>query len=311
MHYLLSIRFAHPKARLFGLALITLCVTAGFTARPVEAQLQAHISTSRGCLETGQNAVFAIGEYQTAFITMSSDTFEEANATLYILRNTGFISVIGFGTLPTNVTFGIAAHVGPAVGLHQLRLKASTSGVSDIDTCTFRVVSGSITQTPLATRTPTPTRTVTRTRTPSATPNLTPPAAALEPHIRTDRGCDQTGDNPVYFVGEPITVHFDIGSDTLNFANATVFDILPNGFSNALSFGTLATNQTYVFHATNAPPTGTETLRLRASAFGYASVSSDCSFTVAYAPTRTRTPTRTGTPTRTATATATATPDEP
>ena len=169
----------------------------------------------------------------------------------------------------------------------------------------------------MATATATSTATTTSTATPTNTPtvNTTPPtvtpAAALQPHITTDRGCEETGQHPTFTVGEPITVSFDIASGVVSQAQATLFDILDNGFVNVVSFGFVATNQPHTFHATVAPPLGVEVLKLRASAFGVPSASTFCSFSVVPVPTRTRTPTRTATRTPTnpiPVATATATP---
>ena len=227
---------------------------------------------------------------------IDSATFTQANATLFVIKPNGFVSVFGLGSLMTNQGFALAARVGAPTGLHELLLTARAGTVSSARSCTFDVLNVPTTPPPTATTTSTP-------------------AAALEPHITTDRGCEETGQHPTFTVGEPITVSFDIASDVVSHAGATLFDILANGLVNVFSFGFVATNHPYTFHATVAPPTGLEVLKLRASAFGVPSASSFCSFSVVPMPSRTRTPTRTATrtptnpvPVATATPTPTATP---
>jgi hypothetical protein len=266
-------------------------VAARATAMP-DWQLQARLTTNKGCFETGDAPTFIVGERLIVSLHIDSATFTQANATLFAIKPNGFVSVFGLGSLMTNQGFALATRVGAPAGLHQLLLTARAGTVSSTRSCTFEVLNVPTTPPPTATTTSTP-------------------AAALQPHLTTDRGCEETGQHPTFTVGEPITVSFDIASDVVSQADATLFDILANGFVNTFSFGFVATNQPHTFHATVAPPTGVEVLKLRASAFGVPSASSFCSFSVVPVPSRTRTPTRTATRTPTnpiPVATATATP---
>ncbi len=269
--------------------------------------LLALLTTNKGCLERGDEATFTVGEAIIVTLRIRSATLSQANATLFAIKPNGFISVFGLGTLMTNQIFSLAAQVGPPAGFHQLLLSARAHGVTSMRSCTFNVVSDTTTAT--ATSTPTATETPTAA---STTPTSTP-AAALQPHITTSRGCEETGQHPMFSIGEPITVSFDIASDVVSQTRATVFDTLSNGFVNVFSFGTVATNQVNSFNGSIAPPTGLEILQLRASSFGVPSATSFCSFSVVPVPTRTRIPTRTQTrtptvPVATATPTPTATP---
>ena len=301
-----------PARRRSSLSLIGFCVAAavfvhaGRAAADVPSQLHPRLTTNKGCLETGDNPTFAVGEKVIVFLGIDSPTLDRANATLFSIRSSGFATAFVLGSLVTNATYALTARAGLPEGVHQLKLKASAGLDVAFRTCSFNVVSSG---TPQPTKTPTDTRTATPTRTP--TPVMSPPSGALEPHITTNRGCKETGDDPVFLVGDPITVSFDIGSDSLPFAKATLFDFLANGFVNVFGFGNVTTNDTHHFNAFVAPPTGMETLKLRAQATGFDSASSTCSFTVSFSapyPTHTKTPTRTPTVTSTSTPTPTATP---
>jgi hypothetical protein len=137
---------------------------------------------------------------------------------------------------------------------------------------------------------------------------------ALNPHITTARGCVETGDNPVYFVGESFSATYSITSAVYASAQATVFDVLADGQVAIFVQGAVFTNQSVPLRGTISPPLGQETLQLQASHAGATTVVARCSFQVAAAPTasptRTRTPslTPTETPTRTPTRTATSPP---
>lgn len=142
------------------------------------------------------------------------------------------------------------------------------------------------------------------------TPTPSPPPFSI--YLTTSRGCFETGQNPVYGVGELIKVSFRMGSSAVTKANATLFDVTP-GRVRVLSFGELSTNVIYAFAARIAPPTGIEQLVLRASAVGARTTQRSCSFAVVdapppgetFTPTATRTPTMTRTPRNTATPTST------
>ena len=278
-------------------AIVALCLAA--SAAPAQTptpspfpDLHVSITTNKGCLEKGNAANFVIGESIIIFLRIGSTTFSQADTTLFSIKSNNLVSAFNLGSLPTNVVIGLAAQVGPPAGIHQLLAVASADSVVSSRSCSFNVTDTTSTPTP----TPTPTNTGTMTSTP-ATPT---PGGALRPHITTNRGCDETGEFPIFYVGEGITVSFDVDSNVVSQANATLYDITQVG-TNVIWLGTVLTNVTYSFGALVAPPTGPETLKLRASAFGLLSASSSCSFTVRYFPTRTPTSTRTRTPTRTPT----------
>ncbi len=137
-------------------------------------------------------------------------------------------------------------------------------------------------------------------------------AQALDPHISTDRGCIEGGQNPVYLIGESLQGTYRINSTVVGQAQATVFDILADSTVNLFLQRAVFTNQTLSFTGTVAPPAGQEQLQLRATASGFDPQVERCSFVVAVAPSATVTGTRTATIARTATSTrttiATATP---
>jgi hypothetical protein len=126
-------------------------------------------------------------------------------------------------------------------------------------------------------------------------------AQVLAPTVTTNKGCRETGQNPVFSIGERINVSFRIGSASTAHASASIFDHTTDGRLVILSFGTVSTNQTFTFAARVAGPAGDEQLILRAVAGSASANSSPCTFTVGGAPPATITPhvTRTPTPTRT------------
>jgi hypothetical protein len=239
--------------------------------------LAPHVSTNKGCLEFGDTAEFAIGESLTVFLRVDSPNVSHVQATLFSIRDS-IVTVIQLGSIPTNIPAALLAQVGQPEGIHQLILKAQSDGVTKQRTCSFRVT-GFSTRTPKATSTATPTPTPTFTPNGTATPTATG-GAALHPEVSTDRGCNETGQQPVYHLGELITVSFEVDSDVVPLVSATLFDILNNGFVNVFPLGILASNQLYSFTARIAPPLGIEKLKLRASAPGVPSASAFCTFTV-------------------------------
>jgi hypothetical protein len=261
---------------------VLLVVAAGAVAARASAQtptptpqLRVHLSTNKGCLEFGDAAEFAIGEQLVAFLRIDSPTVSQAAATLFALKD-NTVTAIQLGEVPTNLPFALLARVGPPPGIHTLVLRASTDGVVRQRSCSFRVVGAG---TPTASRTVTPTPTPTGTPAVTATPTITP-NAALRPHLTTNRGCEETGQDPVFHLGEPITVFFDVASGVVSHASAILDDILANGFINEIPLGILATNHPYRLDAIIAPPTGVEQLKLRVHAFGVPSASISCSFSV-------------------------------
>jgi hypothetical protein len=271
--------------------------------------LRPYLTTDRGCLETGGPATFALGDDIIIFLGASSSTVSQAKATLFLSKPNGTVAIFGLGSIITNATYGFVGRVGAPLGVHRLGLKVSAGGVTSRRSCSFNVVDPSVTRTPTATRTTTRIPTPTRTPTIGSPPPSVTPGGALRPRIKTNRGCEETGDAPVFRVGEIITLSFGVDSGNVAFARGTIYDVLANGQLNLIPVGTLVTNRTYSLRAGVAPPIGRETVRLRASVGTVSAISDDCSFAVIATSSRTRTPTRTATATRTRpTASPTATP---
>jgi hypothetical protein len=137
-----------------------------------------------------------------------------------------------------------------------------------------------LTHTPTATRTPTASRTVTPTRTSTNTP--TPFLAA---QLTTNRGCLETGNNPVFTVGEQATIFFRVdgfsGGMTIAEADVEIFDFINGIPVGSFDLGVQPTGQTLGFQVTVTPPTGTETLNLVAEGGqGPLIAEAQCSFQV-------------------------------
>ncbi len=135
-------------------------------------------------------------------------------------------------------------------------------------------------------------------------------AQALDPQLATNKGCQETGQDPSFAVGEQIRVTFRIDSSSLSEAAASILDYTPDGRIAIISFGAVATNRTYSFLGRIGGAAGVETLVLRATSPGVTTQRSSCTFTVAGgtpAATRTSTRTRTPTPSRTPQGSATVT----
>ncbi len=269
-----------------------------------------HITTSRGCLETGDHPVYLIGEAISVSFRIDSTAVSSAGATLVDRLPNGGAGVASLGQVATNATYSFGARIAPPTGVETLELKATSASVpSAKGYCSF-IVAGSTTpaptSTPRATRTPTPTYAATATPVAS----FTPAPNALSPMIRTNRGCIEAGDDAVFAIGETILISFNISSHLPELAVVSIWDTLPNGQVNDFPFGLLSTNANYRFRGRIAPPTGVERLQLRARRypFGSGTATNDCSFRVVSSLPATPTRTTTATPTATATATATATP---
>src|SRR5262249_41959606 len=158
---------------------------------------------------------YAVGENIDIKFRIGSDAVSHASATLFDILPDGRVFVFGLGSLLTNVTYVSRNKVAPPLGIEQLLLSASAPGVNTTQrSCSFRVVSAQTPtpQTPLPTGTPTPTPTITDTppsKTPTRTRTVTAtPIAGLTGSIRTNRGCIEDGDNPVFATGEGISVIF-------------------------------------------------------------------------------------------------------
>jgi hypothetical protein len=107
-------------------------------------------------------------------------------------------------------------------------------------------------------------------------PTAPPPTTGLQAFIRTDRGCQETGENPIYSVGEQITVSFRV--DGVAQALVTIEDIMESGERQIVFQQIVPGNQLLQLTGQIVPPTGRETLRLTAQV-GQQSVVSECSFT--------------------------------
>lgn len=107
-------------------------------------------------------------------------------------------------------------------------------------------------------------------------PTAPPPMTGLQAFIRTDRGCQETGENPIYSVGEQIIVSFRV--DGVAQALVTIEDIMDSGERQIVFQQWVAGNQLLQLTGQIVPPTGRETLRLTAQV-GQQSVVSECSFT--------------------------------
>ncbi len=293
-----------------GLGLLTLW-TCCIAVRPAPAltpppapDFELQLTTNRGCLEDGDNPIYLIGQPITVSFRIGSPTAASANATIFDILANGQVSALSFGAVSTNQTRAVSATVGPPTGVEHLTLRASRIGYSTTRrTCSF-VVASSVT--------PGPTRTRTPTRTPTVNPPITAtPANALSGEIRTNRGCNETGDNPVFAVGDAIAVSYRINSARMPKALASIRDNLPGDVANLFSFGLVQTNVPHQFDGRIAPPMGLEVLELRgAPPFGSAATLAECSFTVVgrpAVPTRTPTPSRTAAPMASVTATPTPT----
>lgn len=107
----------------------------------------------------------------------------------------------------------------------------------------------------------------------------TPGSVGLVARLATDRGCVETGQNPVYFDGDPIEVRYRADGPAGS-AVATLEDHLPGGAVRTLLRRTIATGLDQVYASRVSPPIGTELLRLTVEAGGFSSEAS-CSFQVA------------------------------
>lgn len=201
-------------------------------------------------------------------------------------------------SLPTaTLTATVSATATPTLsGTQTVTATAATATVTRTGTRTATGTrSATVTMTASATRTPTVTRTSTRTptatrtasatRTVTATRTSTPtPSPFLSAQIATGRGCAETGQNPVYQVGESLNVLFRIdgySGGPIAQATATISDYTNGMLSGVINLGAQPTGVTLLFNAGVEPPAGTETLVLSAEAPGTGlSAQGQCSFQV-------------------------------
>jgi hypothetical protein len=158
------------------------------SATPV-ADLSGQIATNRGCRETGDPAVFSIGEQVFITFRIDSATAPRANASIVDSRPNGVQTILSLGSVPTGVPLSFAGQVGPPPGVHTLQLRSGgLSGGARLATCSFTVSDGVPPTTRTATRTTTPTHppTPTRTRIPTRTatrPSATCAGACAQPGL--------------------------------------------------------------------------------------------------------------------------------
>jgi hypothetical protein len=275
---------------------IAACCAAAVPARAAAApQFDLSLTTSRGCIEDGDNPVYTVGETVTVTFRVGSAVVAAANTSIFDVLADGRVGVISFGTIATNQTRAFTARIGPPTGLEKLVLQADAFGVQRTQKpCSFTVVSST---TPAMSKTPTPTRTPRPTG--SMTP--TPGGGDLSAEVHTNRGCLETGDTATFAIGEQIVVTFRLDSATIPQAKATLADIQPNGSVTIFDFGTIPTNIPFAIAGRVGSPNGTKVLQLRGKANGVPTAVANCSFRVGGNPpaTPTRHATRTATPTRT------------
>ena len=273
----------------------------------VKAQVLApQITTNKGCEETGDSPVFAVGEQIAVSFSIGSSSLSKASAAIIDHTSDGQIVVLTFGQVPTNQTVRFNARVGGPDGNETLVLRATAQGTSvQSDPCTF-TIAGS----PPATVSPHPTRTPTATRTPSTATRTPTGHANLTGELHTNRGCREDGDTATFAVGETILLSFRLSSDASSTAVASILTSRPDGVSTLISFGAVPTDLPLSIGGRVGSPAGVHTLQLRGSVGGPQTTLDTCSFLVAggTVPTSTPRPTRTTTPTRTQTPTRTFTP---
>lgn len=105
--------------------------------------------------------------------------------------------------------------------------------------------------------------------------------------IRTDRGCMETGQSPLYFVGDPIQLQLRIDSGIEAQSLIRVDDLTPDGrVLTLVAPRQVATNRVYTMGGIRVvPPVGQEAVRLTAQV-GYELIRTECSFGVAAGGTR-------------------------
>lgn len=287
---------------LFVALFVPLFALAASVGRADAQQLVPQLTTNKGCQESGDNPVFAVGERLTISFRIGSSSLAQAKASLVDYAPNDRVTVFSFGQVATNRTYNFAARIGGSMGREQLVLRAEATGATtQRDTCTFTVSDGP----PPATRTRTVARTPTPTRTPGNPTATRTPGEDLSGVVRTNRGCREDGDSAIFAVDDRIIINLRLDSDTRSQANASLLVTRPNGVQTVISFGSLPTNVPLSFAGTVGPPNGVHELRLRAGT----RTLDICSFLVGGSapPTATRSATRTRTPSRTATRPPTAT----
>lgn len=165
---------------------------------------------------------------------------------------------------------------------------ATSSRTPSVTRTATRTVTASSTRTATATRTPTrtasatPTRTNTKTVTPTPSPTKTTTPYLIAQMV-TNRGCIETGDNPIFMTGEVATVFFEVDGNTggmpIDQAHVIITD-LKNNIPVGSTEDDVPAFTILSFPSQVIAPTGTETFVLEASAPGTPGDQTQCSFSV-------------------------------
>ncbi|MBI3782235.1 MAG: hypothetical protein HY270_02420 [Deltaproteobacteria bacterium] len=105
--------------------------------------LAAQITTDRGCIETGNNATYAVGETLRIFYRVdgySGQAIPEAQVSILDFPPNSQGMLIFSGATPTGQTFSSAAGVSPPLGTETLVIQAQAAGLSDQSQCSFHVI---------------------------------------------------------------------------------------------------------------------------------------------------------------------------
>lgn len=210
---------------------------------PPPGALQAELSVDKGC-----GADYRIGEPLVISFRVSRD----ALVTLRLRMPDGPVRVLVNQQVRGGVTHTLRGTVGEPPGTRILLLEARAGDERAEAECEFTGVREGGT-------------------------------VVIVPQIRTDRGCLEEGQNPIYFVGDPITVFFRV--DGVSQALVRLLDVLPDGRIRVILQQVIPGHRELSLRGTIEPPLGRETLVLQVfSAQGAVAAEDRCSFTVAGRP---------------------------
>lgn len=206
---------------------------------PPPGALQAELSVDKGC-----GANYRIGEPLVISFRVSRD----ALVTLRLRMPDGSVRVLVNQQVRGGVTHTLRGTVGEPPGTRILLLEARAGDERAEAECEFNGVREGGT-------------------------------VVIVPQIRTDRGCLEEGQNPIYFVGDPITVFFRV--DGVSQALVRLLDVLPDGRIRLILQQVIPGHRELSLRGTIEPPLGRETLVLQVlSAQGSVTAEDRCSFTV-------------------------------
>lgn len=194
-------------------------------------------------VDKGCGAQYRIGEPLIISFRVSRDAF----VTLSVMKPNGSEQVLMNRSIPGGVAHRLQGTVGEPEGTRILILEARVGEELAEAECQFTAVQDG--------------------------PNIVA-------RIRTDRGCLEEGQTPIYFVGDPITVSFRV--DGVSQAVVRILDVLPDGRTRVVLQQVVPGNRELSLSGTIEPPEGRETLVLQVlSAQGAVSAEDRCSFIVA------------------------------